>query len=1283
MPLAEFVHLNVQSDYSLSEHGAKGASKVAQLVVTAKKMGFPALALTDRDSMYGALEFSAKAADGGLQPLIGAKLAVRMEGEIRGYVNVIAQNETGYANLLHILNSSHRPPSEDAPAPARPGFEVTLLESHFDGLIVLTGGEDDGILYKILQDRNLPKEFAFQLFEYLSYWLGDRLYIEVNRNGPQTEAEATVEDTLLDIAFNAPPIACADGIVRRGAPIVATSTVLYATPDRHDAYEIVSAVSEKRTILIKDGEIVTPSPKRFYMRSQAEMEELFADLPEGLANTLVIARRCAFRPEGRKPLLPNFPTEDGRTEGDELRHQAREGLEQRFVELGIADEEQGAYRERLEYELDVIDRMGFPGYFLIVADFIAFALREDIPVGPGRGSGAGSLVAYSLRITDLDPLRFGLIFERFLNPERVSMPDFDIDFCETRREEMFTYVSKKYGADCVARIATFGEVKSKTALKDAGRIITSDEFGGFGFGELNEISQLIPKSETSPDPMKLKEAYEKVPEFRERVDTQDKMKVLYDLSCKIEGLYRSQGSHAAGVIIGGRPLQTLVPVGWDANARSAISQFNLKFAEMAGLVKFDFLGLKTLSVIKETLDLIRETRGIDINLATIPLDDPEVYELFAKGMTNGVFQFESEGMKNVLIGMKPDRIEDLIAANALYRPGPMEQIPLYSARKNGQEPTEYPEPVDGTKPFLEETYGILVYQEQVQKIAQVVAGYTLGGADLLRRAMGKKIKEEMDRERARFVQGAVDRGYKPDAAEKLFDHVAAFAGYGFNKSHSAAYAVIAYRTGYLKTKYPVEFFSALLSFESEPERMALIKDDLDAFEIPLLPPDINRSKARFRPEADPNSRFEYSVRFGLNAIKQISGDLRELELARGEEPFRSLADFYDRAGHVFNSGQIGKLVEAGSFDNISTNRHSTYQSLTWLSKKDRKKDNGTLDLFGGMAKKDVPKEVSDVQEWGNRIDREFDAVGFWFHHHPLDPYLPRLQKTIVRRRKSIVDHMRSKGMAEFPGRKVCGMVEKCLTKESKRGHTYLEILLSEKKDSYWVKFFPRGDDGEIERLRHVLNGSMAGRVPVVVTGDFVLDEGRGATIWGKNVVDANAFLEEIARNMLIILDPRHCVLPPEEERFLQKKKTEEDQGTTPAGTTAQIRSQMQANATKALGDNIREYLLQFRTTGEDPMGSEIHIRYGVGNKGRQFHMKEKIRLRDATIAHLSSLPGVASVSELKEAVPSDPLPDTSRPPDTETGPAPRTAPSVPPRPRAGPAVPVRPVRPPNVPGFAR
>jgi len=1105
-----FVHLRVHSDYTLG----LGASKVGDLFGKAARLGHPALAITDRRNLHGGFELSKYADKTGVQPIVATEVFIQASRTEAGSVLLLAQDETGYANVCRILNMSVRNGGKIKGALDSDGVrELTSLrrsgEDVTAGIIAIAGTAELGYYTKAAK---ADVKAADEGTAWLARLFPGRFYIEICRNGFPTPEEVQTERAALELA------------VRTGLPIVATTEVWYTDESRHDAYEILKATGgDSKKILNYDDHtgLESTTERRYHMRGTEEMRELFADLPEALENAGNIARRCAFKVAGRKPILPPFPSEGGRSEAEEMRHQAREGLEARLDAMGLAEADRAAYRERLEFELGVIERMQFPGYFLIVADFIKWAKANGIPVGPGRGSGAGSVVAWALTITDLDPLRFGLLFERFLNPDRVSMPDFDVDFCQDRRDEVIRYVKDKYGSDKVAQIQTFMVIKSKTAIRDVARVLSTPT-GLLHQMAVNELASMLPADPEKPvEAANLKLAYEMSADFRAKVDGNATNRAVYDKALDIEGLYRSSSMHAAGIVIGGQTLTSLVPVGTDPETGMPVVQFNMKDTEAAGLVKFDFLGLKTLSVIREALQHIRETTGEEINLSTLPYEDEATYAMLAEGRSNGVFQLESDGMKRVLRDIRPTCIEDLIAVVSLYRPGPMEMIPTYARRKNGIEETVYPEPADRTSRFLGETFGIMVYQEQVMQVAQVVAGYSLGEADLLRRAMGKKIASEMIAHKAKFCEGAEKNGTPPAKAAELFDLILKFASYGFNKSHAAAYAAIAFHTAYLKCHYPAQFFAALMTYEtSEPAKMGLIKHDMDHFGIELLPPDVNRSMMRFAPEQTADG--QWAVRFGLTAIKGVTESANTMLTERSANGlFRDVEDFHARAGGTFTSGQLQKLAEAGAFDCISSgNRARTLSNLVFLAKNERaKKDKHTLSMFDDHeVAVSWPAEELEKPEWPNAADREYEAVGFFFREHPLDK---REHKLFVyggvRHNAKIVQHMLDKQLADMRDKKLLGMVLEVERRAGYDGKPKIDVKLAEREDTYWISVYGREQDPD-EALG-ILENAKRNRLPVVIKANYGTNK-NGPKAYGRRVFTADEYMSlcNIEESYLITLD---------------------------------------------------------------------------------------------------------------------------------------------------------------------
>jgi DNA polymerase-3 subunit alpha len=1064
-----FAHLRVHSDYSLG----RGASKVKDLVKRAVACGQPALALVDTLNMHGAMELAKYAKEAGLQPITGATVFVEAEKGLRGSMLLLAQDAAGYANVCQLVKRALSPREGRALSDALSMDDLREKASRgqLAGVIALAGCGADSVVGVVHAAKGT--EAARDLMAALLSMFGDRYYAEVCRNADaRTDAESDAERSV---------VGSADAL---GVPLVATSDVWYVSDAQHDAYEILRAVAQNAPASISADEdgIHGDGGARYGMSDGARMSDLFADLPDAYAAALVVARRCAFMPEGRKPILPPFETGEGRTEDEELQVQSREGLELRLDKLGLSEADRAVYRDRLEFELGVIIGMKFPGYFLIVSDFIKHAKSIGVPVGPGRGSGAGSAVAWALSITDLDPLRFGLLFERFLNPDRVSMPDFDVDFCQDGRESVIEYVKKKYGLDKVAQIATFTGLKSKGAFRDAGRVLKHFSEGALSPTEVNGITSLIPQDKENPaDPARLDVAYQLAPEFAARIDDTPRARVVFDGARKIEGLFRNSSVHAAGIVIGGQDLAELVPIGFDPKSDMPVVQFNMKFAEAAGLVKFDFLGLKTLSVINLALQYVAETTGETIDISTIPLDDAPTFAMLSRGDATAVFQFESEGMRGCLRDMRASVFDDLIAAVSLFRPGPMAMIPTYCDCKLGKIEPDYPEPADKTRPILEDTYGIMVYQEQVMAVARSVAGFSLGQADLLRRAMGKKDKAEMDRQRIKFAEESEKNGVPARIAAALFDKIAHFASYGFNKSHAAAYALISYQTAWLKCHYPAEYLSAFLSYENSPEKhekIALVKQDLDARGVPLLPPCVQRSRAKFGPE-----RMEsgvVAVRYGLAAVSGIT-DSPALYAERAEKgPYRDLTDFHERAGRHFNAKQITNLASVGAFEALCEYRQRANDVLTYLSKND-KGDKGA-DLFGGTAKVCVPRDIAERAEWDDVAEREFAILRFYLRQHPLEKDIAVLIKAQVKRRASIEAHMRARNLADLVNKKLYGLVEAVKHKTSFRGNPYLRIEVSERDDRYWISYFCKAN--ELQQKFAVLDQCRKDRVPCAFVAKF-------------------------------------------------------------------------------------------------------------------------------------------------------------------------------------------------------
>ena len=1043
-----FIHLRVHSEYSLLE----GALRIKELPGLVAGMGMPAVAVTDTNAMFAALEFSVGAAAKGVQPIMGTQLDLAYaeagpgEKPVRpAPVVLLAQDAAGYGNLMKLQSLFYlRGDGQEG--------HVTLdeLERHAEGVICLTGGPD-GPVGRLLRAGQRGRAEA--LVARLARAFPARLYVELQRHpgedGPP-EAERLSERGHVEIAY------------AQDLPLVATNDVYFTKPEMYEAHDALVCIAEGAYVdQAAPRRVLTP---QHYLKTPEEMAALFADLPEALENTVEIARRCHFRAETRDPILPRF-AED---EVEELRRQAKAGLAARLAVIPhaapVAD-----YEARLDRELGIIEGMGFPGYFLIVADFIKWAKEREIPVGPGRGSGAGSLVAYALTITDLDPLRYNLLFERFLNPERVSMPDFDIDFCMDRREEVIRYVQEKYGREKVGHIITFGALLSKAAVRDVGRVLQ------LPFGQVDRLSKLIPVEGVKP--VSIEKALADEPRLREEAKDETVQRLL-TYGAQLEGLLRNASTHAAGVVIGDRPLDELVPLYQDPRSEMPATQFNMKWVEQAGLVKFDFLGLKTLTVIQNALDLIAgqgralhvaadgteiyaPNPGAEGDIGQIPLDDEATYRLYAAARTVAVFQVESTGMMDALRRMKPTCIEDIVALVALYRPGPMENIPKYCEVKNGLREREGIHPL--IDHILDETQGIIVYQEQVMQIAQEMAGYSLGGADLLRRAMGKKIQAAMDAERPKFLKGAQEKGVDAAKAQEVWDLLDKFANYGFNKSHAAAYAVVSYQTAWLKANHPVEFMAAVMNCDIHlTDKLAVYADEVRrGLGIGIVPPCVNRSEAAFSVDGG-------RIVYGLGALKNVGLDAMQMIVdARGGRAFSTLFDLARRV----DLKRIGKrplemLARAGAFDVLDSNRRRVLESLDALVAYSEaihdQRASAQVSLFG-EAGEDLPEpRMAAVEDWlpTERLTEEHAAVGFYLSGHPLDDYMGALKRRGVLTCTQVLERVQQ-GPAVV---KMAGAVSVRQERKSARGNRFAFVSLSDPTGLYEVTVFSEALEAHREYL---------------------------------------------------------------------------------------------------------------------------------------------------------------------------------------------------------------------------
>ncbi len=1027
---APFIHLHLHSAYSLSE-GAIPVDRLKDLCIRHK---MPAVAVTDTNNLFGALEVSTTLAGGGVQPIIGIEQAFAPEdfasklarGAHPPSLVLLAQSEAGYENLLKLTSAAFL----DSASDEGPCALLSRLEGNSDGLICLTGGYD-GPVDRLLREGR-PEEARLAL-DKLNRLFPDRLYVELQRH--EARDNESIEVEIIDLAYELE------------LPIVATNEPFFPTPADYEAHDALLCIAEGAYVHQDERRKVTPD---HYFKTTAEMNALFGDLPEAIENTIEIARRCAFRPRFHDPILPRFVEAGAEADHDEtikaeameLERQAREGLKERLRMIELAEPEE-VYWARLKTELDIINSMGFPGYFLIVADFIKWAKGEAIPVGPGRGSGAGSVVAWALTITDLDPLRFGLLFERFLNPERVSMPDFDIDFCQDRRDEVIRYVQEKYGRDRVAQIITFGKLQARAVLRDVGRVLN------MSFGHVDRICKLVPNNPANP--VTLAEALQTEPRLRELQKEDEAVAACLEKALKLEGLYRHASTHAAGVVIGDRPLQELVPLYRDPRSDMPATQFNMKWVEPAGLVKFDFLGLKTLTVIDRAVAMAGDL-GATLDMSNVPLDDEKTFEMLGEGNAVGVFQLESTGMRSTLRSLKPDTLEDIIALVSLYRPGPMENIPTYIERKQGRQHPDYLHPM--LEDVLKETYGVIIYQEQVMQIAQILSGYSLGEADLLRRAMGKKKKEEMDKQRKRFIDGAEEKGVEAKKASSIFDLVQKFAGYGFNKSHAAAYAYIAYQTAWLKANYPAEFLAASMSLDrANTDKLAVFLKEARRTEVEVLPPHVNHSQADF-------SVKDGAIVYALSAVKNVgeAAMVHIAEVRRQTGVFTDLMDFAERVDlKSVGKRAIENLSRAGAFDGLCASRAQALASAELLIRtsaaiaEERTSNQGGLFALESAPALSKPKLI-EAEDWiaQIRLDEERVAVGFYFSGHPLDDYDRELKRLNVVTYVEAVERAKSAGKSGF---QMAGVIRTVRNRRSKTGKPFAWIEISDATGEFEVTAF--------------------------------------------------------------------------------------------------------------------------------------------------------------------------------------------------------------------------------------
>ncbi|MCM1322560.1 MAG: DNA polymerase III subunit alpha [Acetobacter sp.] len=1026
----KFVHLRVHTAYSLAE----GAIMLPTLIHKLHDMEVPAVAVTDSANMFGGKAFSKYAADEGIKPIMGCQFLLRnadsddiMKSKGREQepdkIVLLVMNAEGYQNIMKLMKRFYLDNTEKGWAP-----QLTLenLKEFNAGLIALTGGVEGTIGRLLLENRKVEaEEFTLKLKEIFQ----DRLYMEIARIG--TEKEQRTEESFIEFAY------------KHNIPLVATNEVFFLDEDMFEAHDALVCISA--------GEYVANENRRRFsinnrLRSEAEMVELFSDLPEAVENTVRIAKLCNYLSKKVDPLLPIFECPEGRTQDEFITEESYRGLDERLKKAvyfeGMTTEQKAEiderYYARLEYELSVIKKMGFPGYFLIVSDFIKWSKGHGVPVGPGRGSGAGSIVAWALKVTELDPLKLDLLFERFLNPERVNMPDFDVDFCQENRYKTIEYVQEKYGFDHVAQIITYGKLQSKAVIRDVARVLQMP------YSQADRISKMIPAGVQGKNPT-LPEALEMVPELEEMRQNDPQVNKLFEIAIKLEGLYRNSGMHAAGVVIGDRPLEQLVPLYKDPRADMPVTMYDMKYVEETGLIKFDFLGLKTLTVIQRAVDWIKRAQGIDLDMEAVPLDDEETYKMLQDGKTTAVFQFESAGMKDVHKQIKPDRFEDLIAIVSLYRPGPMDNIPTFIKRKHGEEEIQYLHPK--LEPILKETYGIMVYQEQVMMIARELGGYTMGGADKLRKVMGKKMRDEIPKQRIMFTEGAIKNGIDEDVAKSIFDQMEKFASYGFNKSHAAAYSLVSYHTAYLKAHYPVEFMCAVMDLDiTNTDKLAGFKAECKAMGIEVLKPDVNESLAKF-------SVQDGKLRYALGAIKGV-GEANMNAIVEAREKggkFKDISDFINRVdAKQLNRKQLEQLIKAGAFDSIEKKRGKLYANIDLILKNISSatdmKTSVQSSLFG-VEEYSSKVKLSDAPDWPDleKLRLEAGAIGFYLSAHPLDIYADSMKKLGVKTCQEVLANIKTGDSIKA---NIAGCVESFQKRIAKSGNKYAFLGLSDTTQNF-------------------------------------------------------------------------------------------------------------------------------------------------------------------------------------------------------------------------------------------
>lgn len=1194
-----FIHLRTRTAYSLLE----GALRMERLPAFCREHNSPALAITDRANLFGALEFSETLASKGIQPIIGVCLPVNprlpsngLQASSQNYrqphVVLLSKNLTGYQNLLKLVSRVHLRSGQQnqddnvhSSAILEPCASLDDLRTFAEGLICLTGGSE-GILehYLIPGQDGRARDILRQLKEIFS----DRLYVELQRHN--LEHERRYEAGQVNLAYELE------------LPLVATNDARFHERQDFSAYDVLCCI-EQGALLEHEGR--RSATEEHFLKPPQEMQQLFKDLPEAVANSEEIARRCSWRPVSRDAILPRFP-DAGDGEAEELRKQARLGLHERLKRIEPAASRQ-EYEDRLERELDVVVNMNYAGYFLVVADFIKWARNKQIPVGPGRGSGAGSLVAYALTITDIDPLRFGLLFERFLNSERISMPDFDIDFCPDRREQVIRYVCDKYGDDRVAQITTFGTLQARAVLRDVARVL------GVPLREVDRLCKLVPYQPANP--VTLEAALRDIPELSDARKKDERVDRMMEIAMQLEGLYRHASTHAAGLVISDHPLDELVPLYRDPRSEIPVTQFSMKWVERAGLIKFDFLGLKTLSIIDRAISQC----GIS---KEFPLDDGETFAMLCRGDTMGVFQVEGAGMRDTLQRMGADRIEDIVALIALYRPGPMDNIPQYIKRKHGQEKPDYIH--DLLRPVLEETYGVIVYQEQVMQIAQILADYSPNEADLLRRAMGKKERKEMEQQKQRFVNGVVEKGVSRMRAADIFELVNKFAGYGFNKSHAAAYALLVYQTAYLKAHHPAHFLAACMSWDlNNPERLRALREEGERMNISLLPPCVNHSGEEF--QVNENGAINYALSAVRNVGRRAAGQIAE-ERKRGGK-YRDVFDFTRRlAQYQIPRRAMEYLVRSGAFDDLEPNRNRIFLELDRLigiaTRVNNEQEDSQDSLFGGGGEamlEDAP--LADAPMWSDMelLGHEYDAVGFHLSGHPMDPYREALGRAGVYSLRAAKEKNRHTAY-------LAGVLTGIKERKSSKGNRYAFLSMSDPTSEFECLVFSE----MLSQCRSLLESGKLLVVQVEIQQDNEAADGR---LRVSSLEELESFLAKQSpikpagksvQKREVVPSPSASVPVP---ASVQQKKDLSPTASVkyvPAATVIEIR--VQVPEALAL---LHQSLEAVRRKNGEQGGEEVVLILrgaGVSRGDARLRLAGRFSLGDNLCNRLSALAGVESVT---------------------------------------------------------